>query len=194
MNATQHPHTGSSVPQEMWKCGDCHTNTHNYSDVCLLCRYLQISTHIYTEISTRNVETLTLTTRHLSEGFVCRAPDWSRVHFRFQPSRCQDNIHFHQQHFNWRIRDPNCPFQFKLLLICWFRVGGCCSSFGEMKKNWVVATHKEWKVLTDSSFFMTRHFCMTTICTFLCKAATGVMCHSVIAVIAATGIGNIIST
>ena len=65
MNATQHPHTGSSVPQEMWKCGDCHTNTHNYSDVCLLCRYLQISTHIYTEISTRNVETLTLTTRHL---------------------------------------------------------------------------------------------------------------------------------
>ena len=139
MNATQHPRTGSSVPQEMWKCGDCHTNTHNYSAVCLLCRYiytyLHISTRRYLHVDIYKKCRNSHPHNKTLECFECRAVDWSRVHFRFQPSRCQDNIHFHQQHFNWRIRDPNCPFQFKLLLICWFRVGGCCSSFGKMKKK-----------------------------------------------------------
>ena len=86
------------------------------------------------------------------ECFECRAVDWSRVHFRFQPSRCQDNIHFHQQHFNWRIRDPNCPFQFKLLLICWFRVGGCCSSFGKMKKTELLQLIKSEKCWRTAAF------------------------------------------
>ena len=150
------PSTPTPAQVSHKKCGNAETVTPTPTTTPLFVCCVDISTHIYTYLHGDIYKKCRNSHPHNKtlECFECRARDWSRVHFKLQPSRCQDNINFHQQHFNWRIRDPNCPFQFKLLLICWFRVGGCCSSFGKMKKKTellqLIKSEKCWRTAAFS--------------------------------------------
>ena len=86
---------------------------------CLLCRYLHMYRYLHVDIykKCRNSHPHNKTL----ECFECRAVDCSRVHFRFQPSRCQDNIKAEHRpgfHKRWSADPQPVPIGGTYFTIC----------------------------------------------------------------------------